>query len=168
MIQLLTFDLDNTLWETMPVVLAAEKTLLRWFDEHAPRFTQELDSEARKALRHDVLAADPDLRHRVTAFRVAVMELGLRRAGYGEEQAKELTQRGFEVFLEARHALEFFPHAEALLDELSRKYQLATISNGNAGAGALLQCHCVSRRSGLEQTRSRALSPCLGARWSQT
>lgn len=141
MIQLLTFDLDNTLWETMPVVLAAEETLLRWFDVHAPRFTQELDSEARKALRHDVLAADPDLRHRVTAFRLAVMELGLRRAGYGEEQAKALTERGFEVFLEARHALEFYPHAEALLDELSRKYQLATISNGNADV----------RRLGLER-----------------
>lgn len=141
MIQLLTFDLDNTLWETEPVVLAAEQTLLRWFDEHAPRFTQQLDSTARKALRHDVLAADPDLRHRVTAFRLAVMELGLRRAGYEEEQARELTQKGFEVFLEARHALTFFPHAEALLGELSKTYQLATISNGNADV----------RRLGLER-----------------
>ena len=69
------------------------------------------------------------------------MELGLRRAGYDEEQARALTEKGFEVFLEARHALTFFPHAEALLGELSKTYQLATISNGNADV----------RRLGLER-----------------
>lgn len=67
MIQLLTFDLDNTLWETETVVVAAEQTLLQWLDRHAPRFTQQLDGDARRALRKEVLAADPALRHRVTA-----------------------------------------------------------------------------------------------------
>ncbi|MBQ0744580.1 MAG: HAD family hydrolase [Pseudomonas sp.] len=132
MIRLLTFDLDNTLWETESVVAAAEQTLMAWYAEHAPQFAERLDSEARKALRHEVLASDPLLRHRVTDFRIAVMSLGLTRAGYAEEQVKELTQQGFEVFLEARHALTLFPHAESLLEQLSRRYTLATISNGNA------------------------------------
>ncbi|MFT6464784.1 HAD family hydrolase [Halopseudomonas sp.] len=132
MIRLLTFDLDNTLWETESVVAAAEQTLMAWYAEHAPQFAERLDSEARKALRHEVLASDPLLRHRVTDFRIAVMSLGLTRAGYAEEQVQELTQQGFEVFLEARHALTLFPHAESLLEQLSRRYTLATISNGNA------------------------------------
>lgn len=132
MIRLLTFDLDNTLWETESVVAAAEQTLMAWYAEHAPQFAERLDSEARKALRHEVLASDPLLRHRVTDFRIAVMSLGLTRAGYAEEQVQELTQKGFEVFLEARHALTLFPHAESLLEQLSRRYTLATISNGNA------------------------------------
>ncbi|WP_022963906.1 HAD family hydrolase [Halopseudomonas pelagia] len=132
MIRLLTFDLDNTLWETESVVAAAEQTLMTWYAEHAPQFAERLDSDARKALRHEVLANDPLLRHRVTDFRIAVMALGLTRAGYAEEQVQELTQKGFEVFLEARHALTLFPHAEALLEQLSTRYTLATISNGNA------------------------------------
>lgn len=132
MIRLLTFDLDNTLWETESVVAAAEQTLMAWYAEHAPQFAERLDSEARKALRHEVLASDPLLRHRVTDFRIAVMALGLTRAGYAEEQVQELTKQGFEVFLEARHALTLFPHAESLLEQLSRRYTLATISNGNA------------------------------------
>ena len=132
MIQLLTFDLDNTLWETEPVVAAAEQTLLAWLGRHAPRFTQQLGREARHALRSEVLAADPELRHRVTALRIAVLEQGLRKAGYCMEDARELALTGFEVFLEARHALTFFPHCEPLLEELARHYQLATISNGNA------------------------------------
>ena len=141
MIRLLTFDLDNTLWETESVVVAAELALLEWFKEHAPQFVQRLDADARRALRHEVLAKDPELRHRVTALRLAIMELGLRKAGYSEEQVLELARQGFEVFLEARHALTFFPHAEMLLQQLSKQYQLATISNGNADV----------RRLGLEQ-----------------
>lgn len=132
MIRLLTFDLDNTLWETESVVAAAEQTLMAWYAEHAPLFSERLDSAARKALRHEVLARDPLLRHRVTDFRLAVMALGLTRAGYSEQQVQELTLQGFEVFLEARHALTLFPHAEALLEQLSARYTLATISNGNA------------------------------------
>lgn len=132
MIRLLTFDLDNTLWETEPVVAAAERRLLEWFAEHAPLFLQRLDADARRALRHEVLTANPALRHSVTALRLAIMELGLRRAGYSEDHAQALARQGFEVFLEARHALTFFPHAEALLQQLSSQYILATISNGNA------------------------------------
>ena len=132
MIRLLTFDLDNTLWETEPVVMAAEQVLLQWLQDHAPLFVERLDAKARQALRQEVLAADPELRHRVTALRIAVLELGLRKAGYGEDQTRELAQKGFDVFLEARHALTFFPHAEKLLEGLASQYQLATISNGNA------------------------------------
>src|SRR5690606_2309213 len=141
MFQLLTFDLDNTLWETESVVAAAEQTLLDWLDYHAPLFNQRLDLAARRALRQEVLAGDPALRHRVTALRIAVLEHGLRKAGYTAEQAAELSLAGFEVFLEARHALTFFPHCEPLLEELARHYQLATISNGNADV----------RRLGLEK-----------------
>ncbi|TVP88724.1 MAG: HAD family hydrolase [Pseudomonadaceae bacterium] len=132
MIQLLTFDLDNTLWETESVVVAAEKILLDWLDQHAPLFTRNLDSDARRALRKQVLATDPELRHRVTDLRIAVLRHGLLQAGYPEADAEVLARQGFAVFLEARHAVELFPHAEPLLAELSKHYALATISNGNA------------------------------------
>lgn len=132
MIRLLTFDLDNTLWETETVIAAAELTLLDWLKDNAPLFAERLDAEARRHLRKEVLAADPDLSHRVTALRIAILELGLRKAGYTGEQVKDLAQRGFEIFLEARHAVTFFPHVENLLQQLAPHYQLATISNGNA------------------------------------
>lgn len=132
MIQLLTFDLDNTLWETESVVQAAEKILLNWLDQQAPLFTRNLDSDARRALRHQVLAMDPELRHRVTDLRIAVLRHGLLQAGYPEAAAEALALQGFAVFLDARHAVELFPHAESLLAELSKHYALATISNGNA------------------------------------
>tara|TARA_R110000796_G_scaffold27935_3_gene76672 strand:+ start:1132 stop:1842 length:711 start_codon:yes stop_codon:yes gene_type:complete len=132
MIQLVTFDLDNTLWETESVVVAAEQALMRWLEKNAPKFAQQLDADARMALRSEVLEAQPELRHRVTPLRIAVLELGLRKAGYSAEQASELAAKGFTVFLDARHKLEYFPHMEIVLELLSRQYQLASISNGNA------------------------------------
>ncbi|HDY99476.1 MAG TPA: HAD family hydrolase [Pseudomonas sabulinigri] len=132
MIQLVTFDLDNTLWETESVVVAAEQTLLHWLEKNAPKFAQQLDFEARMTLRNEVLAAQPELRHRVTPLRIAVLELGLRKAGYSDKQASKLAKQGFKVFLDARHQLEYFPHVEVVLELLSRQYQLASISNGNA------------------------------------
>ncbi|MEH6800976.1 MAG: HAD family hydrolase [Halopseudomonas sabulinigri] len=132
MIQLVTFDLDNTLWETESVVVAAEQTLLHWLEKNAPKFAQQLDLEARMALRNEVLAAQPELRHRVTPLRIAVLELGLRKAGYSDKQASKLAKQGFKIFLDARHQLEYFPHVEVVLELLSRQYQLASISNGNA------------------------------------
>ena len=132
MIQLVTFDLDNTLWETESVVVAAEQTLLHWLEKNAPKFAQQLDLEARMALRNEVLAAQPELRHRGTPLRIAVLELGLRKAGYSDKQASKLAKQGFKIFLDARHQLEYFPHVEVVLELLSRQYQLASISNGNA------------------------------------
>ena len=84
------------------------------------------------ALRNEVLAAQPELRHRVTPLRIAVLELGLRKAGYSDKQASKLAKQGFKIFLDARHQLEYFPHVEVVLELLSRQYQLASISNGNA------------------------------------
>lgn len=132
MIQLVTFDLDNTLWETESVVANAERILAEWLSRHAPEYTAARDKDARKALLTEVLEGDPELRHRVTPLRIAVLELGLRKAGYPADDARRLALAGFEVFIDARHRLEYFPHTELVLELLSRQYQLACISNGNA------------------------------------
>ena len=33
----LTFDLDDTLWDNRPVLMAAEQTLYDWLGQHYPR-----------------------------------------------------------------------------------------------------------------------------------
>ena len=105
MIQLVTFDLDNTLWETESVVANAERVLADWLAKQAPDYTAARDLDARKALLAEVLDGDPDLRHRVTPLRIAVLELGLRKAGYPADEAQRLARAGFEVFIDARHRL---------------------------------------------------------------
>lgn len=37
MIKLITFDLDDTLWDNAPAIIGAETLLRDWLTEHAPR-----------------------------------------------------------------------------------------------------------------------------------
>ncbi|EGH32151.1 HAD family hydrolase, partial [Pseudomonas syringae pv. japonica str. M301072] len=37
MIKLVTFDLDDTLWDTAPAIAGAEVTLRDWLGENAPK-----------------------------------------------------------------------------------------------------------------------------------
>ena len=39
-IQLITFDLDDTLWDTAPVILSAETVLRDWLEANAPRYAK--------------------------------------------------------------------------------------------------------------------------------
>ena len=43
-LRLITFDLDDTLWDAPPVLQAAEAALQRWLAEHAPRLDDEAGS----------------------------------------------------------------------------------------------------------------------------
>jgi len=73
MIRLLTFDLDNTLWEPNRCGRRRTRRLIGLGNAmHAQAvLPRRLDSEARKALRHEVLGRRIRyLRHRVTRFQV--------------------------------------------------------------------------------------------------
>ena len=43
-IKVVTFDLDNTLWDVEPVLLRAEQAQYRWLEENRPRVTREFDA----------------------------------------------------------------------------------------------------------------------------
>ena len=53
-IELITFDLDDTLWDTAPVIASAETVLQTWLAENAPKLGA-LDFAGYQALRQRVL-----------------------------------------------------------------------------------------------------------------
>ncbi len=128
-IELITFDLDDTLWDTAPVITGAEAALHDWLAANAPRLGA-LDLEAYQALRQQVLSDEPQLKHRISALRRRVLFHALNDAGYAN--AAGLSDEAFEVFIEARHALHVFPQAEPTLTQLARDYALGVVTNGNA------------------------------------
>ena len=50
-IRALTFDLDDTLWDNRPVMLAAEQALYDWLSTNYPRISQGYTLEELAALR---------------------------------------------------------------------------------------------------------------------
>lgn len=130
-IQLITFDLDDTLWDTAPVIVGAETALREWLTEYAPDLGG-VPVEHLWAIRERVLNDQPQLKHRISALRRRVLLHALEEAGYAQARATELADEGFEVFLHARHQLEVFPEVQPTLTALARRYSLGVVTNGNA------------------------------------
>lgn len=145
MIKCVTFDLDDTLWAVDPVIHQANKTLWQWLEENAPLFTacHRLDDMAEgSALRGELLAAMPEIAHSVSLIRIKLLERGCIAAGYREAEATLLAERAFEVFMQARHQVELFEHAQAMLEQLRRDgYIIGALSNGNADVSQTLIGH---------------------------
>ncbi|MBS67783.1 MAG: HAD family hydrolase [Pseudomonas sp.] len=127
----MTFDLDDTFWKTKPAIQSAETVLRDWLAKHAPRLG-EFPVEALGAIRRMLVEREPTLRHRVSELRRRILQHALGDAGYPREEADELAERAFQVFLDARHEVEIFPDVQPTLEFLANHYTLGVITNGNA------------------------------------
>lgn len=130
-IRLITFDLDDTLWDVRPILHSAELTLREWLARHTPDLN-DFSVEALGAIRRTLLDAQPELRHRISELRRRVLCHALEEAGYPQGEARELAEQAFQVFLEARHAVQLFPEVHPTLELLANHYRLGVLTNGNA------------------------------------
>ncbi|MBB3103318.1 HAD family hydrolase [Azomonas macrocytogenes] len=130
-IRLITFDLDDTFWNTAPVIAKAETELRNWLAANTPRLG-EFSSEALATIRRQLVEHDPRLKHRVSELRRRILCHALEAAGYPIAEATELSEQAFQVFLAARHLIEVFPEVQPTLETLANRYTLAVLTNGNA------------------------------------
>ncbi|MFV3404131.1 MULTISPECIES: HAD family hydrolase [Pseudomonas] len=130
-IKLITFDLDDTLWDTAPVIASAEVVLRDWLHANAPMLGG-VPVEHLFAIRERLVQAEPALKHRISALRRRVLFHALEEVGYSEKQALALADEGFEVFLHARHQVQVFPEVQPMLEALRQHYTLGVVTNGNA------------------------------------
>jgi len=144
-VTVIAFDLDDTLWPCMPTIHRAEETLYRWLQTHYPRITDSYDSRQMVDLRREFSA-----RERRYAVDMTLMRCDfLRHIGeLHDYDGVELSQRGFDVFFEARQQVEFYADVLPCLHRLGQRFRLGAISNGNAsvehvGLGHLFE-HAVS------------------------
>ena len=129
----ITFDLDNTLWNVRTVIGGAERRLVAWLERETPAAAAIYrNSTDLMAMRSRLIDAQPRLAHDISRLREAILEQVMRQSGYREAQAQRLAVRAFQVFIEARHDIEFFDGALSVLAKLSRRYALGSLTNGNA------------------------------------
>ncbi len=131
-IRLITFDLDNTLWDVGRVIRHAEARMYAWLDEAVPAYRPTINQDVTLEIRQQLVAARPELGHDVSGLREAMLFMGMRRLGLSESVAAENARLAFQTFFEARQEVVFFEHALEALATLSEDYQLAALTNGNA------------------------------------
>lgn len=130
-IRLVTFDLDDTLWDVAPVMNSAEATLRDWLAVHAAQLGP-VPIEHLWAIRSRLMQQDPMLKHRLSELRRRILFHALLDAGYPQPEATELAEAGFQTFLQARHQVALFPEVHPTLEQLANRFILGVLTNGNA------------------------------------
>ena len=130
-IQLITFDLDDTLWDNLPVITGAEAAMRSWLNDHAPLLAA-LPVDHLWGIRSQVLADDPTLRYRLSELRKRTLFLAMQGVGYGHEESLSMAEQAFHAMLDARHRITFFDDTVPTLERLTERYTLGVITNGNA------------------------------------
>ena len=131
-IRLITFDLDNTLWDADPVLLRAEKILRRWLMDKHPVLSEFISFPQMLALKKQVLQSNPDIAYSVSTLRLQVLRQLFLNAGYPLRSAEATAEQAFDIFYQARQQVQLFDEVIPLLEQLSKDYMLASLSNGNA------------------------------------
>jgi len=131
-IRLITFDLDDTLWESRPVLLNAERAMLGWLSEQRPRLLQRFSPEQLRLFKNQIAEQNPELLHRVSALRREALRLAQLEAGYSPQEAEVGAQEAFAVFYQARQQVSFYDSVIPTLLALQGHYRLGAITNGNA------------------------------------
>ena len=130
MINVITFDLDDTLWAIGPVIEVANQKMLEWMQLHAPKFSQTYDDDGINALRDEVFADNPHLLHDLSHIRLTLIQLGLSRCGY--TNSYDLAEQAFAVYFKARNDVALFDGTHTQLSALKKNYKIGALTNGNA------------------------------------
>lgn len=131
-VSVITFDLDNTLWDVEPTLLRAEEVQQAWLRQHRPGAVEAFDHDALFEFKKSVWKRHPQLLHHVSQMRIQTLyELQLA-AGYREDEARSGAQQAFAVFLEERRKVVLYEEALGVLELLAGQFTLGALTNGNA------------------------------------
>ncbi len=128
MIKCITFDLDDTLWECKPVILKAEKTCYQWIEKYYPKISSTYSFEQLIQNRIEYMQEHPDDVYDLTKIRKDWLSELADKFSYPQQMAED----AFHIFWLARNQVTLYDGTLEVLEQLSTKYRLGVISNGNA------------------------------------
>jgi putative hydrolase of the HAD superfamily len=131
-ISVITFDLDNTLWDVEPTLIRAEQVQQDWLLQHRPGAAEAYDHQALWEFKKSVWKRHPHLLHHVSQMRIQMLYELQVAAGYAEDDARTGAKQAFAAFLQERHKVVLYEEALAVLQRLARHYTLGALTNGNA------------------------------------
>ena len=130
-VKVISFDLDDTLYDNGPVMQRAEQALVDHLHERFPQ-TSHWHLDDWRAMRDALAAKDSLLAGNMTALRVTTLRQGLAQAGIAEQLARQASEDAMAHFLTFRNRIDVAPEVHRLLDALAGRFPLVAISNGNA------------------------------------
>ena len=167
-ITVITFDLDNTLWDVEPALLAAEDAQRDWLLVHRPGAIDQFDHDSLWEFKKSVWKRHPDLAHHVSQMRIQMLYEMQLSAGYSKDDAREGANDAFEAFLQVRHAVTLYEEALEVLQSLASTYKLGALTNGNADIYKTDAANILTLRSWLKMWAPANPRPICSTRRSST
>ncbi|WP_206486051.1 HAD-IA family hydrolase [Thalassotalea sp. G2M2-11] len=127
----ISFDLDDTLYHNYPVMMATDAKMIAYFTERLPKGELEYDYRFWFQYRQQALMQSPQLKHDVGALRFRSYSLGLQALGYATATADVMAEQALAYFVEQRSDFCVPQAVHHLLKQLSEKWPIIAISNGN-------------------------------------
>jgi len=127
-VELITFDLDDTLWPCFPTIQAAEQALYQWLKRHAPGLTERHDPASLRSHRLATAERYPEVAHDLTEVRLRSLQALAREHGLHAD----LPEAANAVFREARNRVNPYREVIEVLRQLRERYRLVAVTNGNA------------------------------------
>ena len=128
-VKVLSFDLDDTLYNNHPIIKAALQaqfdylaTIEQWHAK-GPNYWREC--------RNHIGETQPELQSDVTKWRQVALRYGFAQLGFSERQAQEYANAAYKAFADARSNIVVSDDVLELLAQLREKYTLIAITNGN-------------------------------------
>lgn len=126
----LSFDLDDTLYNNRPIIKAAVQaqfdylnSLTQWQAQGRHYWQQCRDQAAQ---------SNPALIDNVTLWRKHTLMLGLSKIGYQDAELEYHVNNAYKAFTDARSNIVVSDQVLELLSQLAKQYRLIAITNGNA------------------------------------
>ncbi len=140
-IKAISFDLDDTLYNNLPVMLAIEPKMQRYFaDKFAallPQLSATFDRHFWAPYRHQALQVDHNIGHDVAQLRFETYRLGFLAHNINAEQAVIEARAGLAHFVTLRSDFRVPAQSHHVLLTLQKKFPLVAISNGNVDTSVL-------------------------------
>ena len=129
-IKMITFDLDDTLWDNKPTITNAEVKTRKWIEDKVGAIEWG-DLNDFLQLREALIKKDKSIAWDISKLRIEIFKEKIKSLVSTDEITK-LAEEAFSYFLKKRHEIELFPGVEDALKALSEKYMLGVLTNGNA------------------------------------
>jgi len=133
----ISFDLDDTLYNNRPIMLAIEKKMLAYFAEKFSAHELIFNRRYWATFRRQAIQCNKDLSHDVVQVRFETYRLGLLALTINEEEAGKQAQAALDYFISLRSDFTVPKASHELLASLGQKFPLVAISNGNVDTKVL-------------------------------